>query len=147
MVSRRRFSEKTGLVAAALVSLIAACALPARACAADPETLADVRCVLVALHTAALNVPAERVAGAMAAIYYLGRLDGHAPRADVEKLIEREARNMTSVEIRVESARCGGVLVRKGHELQKIGAALSRGAQNGPAPKKRPSGYRSRLGG
>ncbi len=122
-------------IATVLAGIMVTCGLPVRACATDGETLADVRCMLVALHTATLNVPAERIAGMMAAIYYLGRLDGHSPHADIEQLIKSDARKMTPAELRVESARCGGVLEKKGQELQKIGAALSRNVHVG-APSK-----------
>lgn len=120
---------------AVVVSALVFVGLPASACAAGTETRADVRCLLIALHTATLNLPQERTAGTMAAIYYLGLLDGHSPHANIEQLIKSEARKMTPAELRAESARCAGVLERKGHELQKIGAALSREARGAAASK------------
>ena len=71
----------------------------------------------------------------MLAVYYLGRLDSGAPDAEVEGLIEKEAREMTEAEFRANAVRCGKALTLKGQEIQKIGADLSGKAQGGAAPK------------
>lgn len=103
--------------------------------AANRYALSDVRCVVVGLRMVEMPVSQQRTAGMMLAIYYLGRLDGRAPDAEVEGLIEREAERMTAAEFRANAVRCGKALTLKGQEIQKIGADLSRKAQGGAAPK------------
>lgn len=85
-----------------------------RAYAADREELADVRCVVVAMHMATLSNPQQRSAGVMIATYYLGRLDGRASQMDVELLIEEEANKMTPADLRSDAVRCGSALKKKG---------------------------------
>jgi hypothetical protein len=58
------------------------------------------------------------------AAYFLGRLDGHTPRLDVESLIERELPKLGSGELQSESTRCGILLAEKGKEIQLIGKKL-----------------------
>ena len=113
-------------VMAALLCLVLASWPLAKAGAADRETLADVRCVLVAMRMVTTQAPQQRAAGMMVAMYYLGRLDGHAPGADIERLIKAEVWKSTSAELKADAVRCGQALQRKGHELQKIGAQLVR---------------------
>lgn len=103
--------------------------------AANRYALSDVRCVVVGLRMVEMPASQQRTAGMMLAIYYLGRLDGRAPDAEVEGLIEREAEKMTAAEFRSNAVRCGNALTLKGQEIQRIGAELSRKAQGGPAPK------------
>jgi hypothetical protein len=117
---------KVRRVAAALLCLVVVSWSLPKADAADRETRADVRCVLVAMRMVATQSPQQRTAGMMVAMYYLGRLDGHAPGADIERLIKAEVWKSTSAELKSDAVRCGQALQRKGHELQKIGAELVR---------------------
>jgi len=103
--------------------------------ASDRQAVADVRCVVVGLRMVEMTTPQPRAAGMMLAIYYLGRLDSGAPDAEVEGLIEKEAREMTEAQFRANAVRCGKALSLKGQEIQKIGADLNRKAQSGAAPK------------
>lgn len=117
---------KVRQVTVALLCLVVASWSLPKANAADRETLADVRCVLVAMRMVATETPEQRTAGMMVAMYYLGRLDGHAPGANIERLIKEEVWKSTSAELKSDAVRCGQGLQRKGHELQKIGAELVR---------------------
>lgn len=102
--------------------------------AADLQANEDVRCMLVGLRMMTLSTPQQRADGAMLAIYYFGRLDGHAPQANVEQLLENEAKKLTMAQLRMDAARCGRTLAEKGRELQRIGAKFS-SSQEGGTPK------------
>jgi hypothetical protein len=117
---------RRGWIIAILLCLALASGSSAKADTADAETLADARCVLVAMNMVATQAPQQRTAGMMVAMYYLGRLDAHAPRADIERLIKAEVWKITQEELKSDAVRCGRALQRKGHELQEIGAALVR---------------------
>ena len=99
--------------------------------ATDHEALADARCIVVAMKLATLNDPQQRSAGVMLTIYYLGRLDGRSLHTDTERLMEQQARKMTSAELRSDAVRCEMVLTRKGQEMVRIGADLSHKSQGG----------------
>lgn len=117
---------RRGWSIAVLLCLALAFMPSAKADTPDPETLADVRCVLVAMHMVATQAPQQGTAGMMVAMYYLGRLDGHAPRADIERLVKAEVWKATPEELKSDAVQCGQALQKKGRELQKIGAALVR---------------------
>lgn len=103
-----------------------ACGFVLRADAGSLATLSDVRCVIVGLRMAEMTMPQQRVAGTMLSVYYLGRLDGRATDAEIEAMVEKEAKRMTAPELRANAVRCGKALTLKGREIQKIGADLSR---------------------
>lgn len=107
------------------VSLGLGCSVLAAAQTPNSPMVSDARCVVVAMHMATLNTPQQRSTGVMLAIYYLGRLDGRAPRADTESLIEKEAGKMTPAELRSDAVLCGKALTAKGQEMTRIGADLS----------------------
>ena len=118
-----------------MVCVLLAIGLCEKAYASDRQTVADVRCVVVGLRMVKMTMPQQRAAGMMLSVYYLGRLDGRAPHANIEQLIEREVGKMTLTEFRANATRCGKALTRKGQELQKIGADLVRKGQGGVPPK------------
>jgi hypothetical protein len=102
----------------ALVSVVA------RANGIAPES--DARCVIVSLEISNLPNETEHLAGMKSALFFLGRLDGHIPKLNIERLIAREMLKMTSSDIRTEAIRCGGMLTEKGELLQRIGSDISR---------------------
>jgi hypothetical protein len=97
--------------------------------AADAQTDADARCIVVAMRMASMGTAVQRAAGMMVAMYYFGRLDDRAPHVDVERLIENEANKMTVLELRANAARCGKALREKSNEFSKIGDALAQQAK------------------
>lgn len=103
--------------------------------AADLETSADVRCMLVGLRMMTLSTAQQQTDGAMLAIYYFGRLEGHAPHADVEKLLRDQAKQTTLAQLRKDAVRCGQTLAQKGRDLQRIGAEFSRDRGHGSPGK------------
>jgi len=109
-----------------MVSLALTMGLCDKSYASDPQSLADVRCVVVGMRMIEMAAPDQRAAGMMIATYYFGRLDSSLPDDGGERLIELEAVKMTLAEFRTNAARCGEAIQKKGQEIQKIGAILSR---------------------
>ncbi len=97
--------------------------------AQDSDSIADVRCVVIALKLAATPTATQQSAGMMAFLYYIGRLEGRVPSLDLEDLIVRELSTMTAADYRSEAQRCGGNLTLKGQEITKIGADLVKRGQ------------------
>jgi hypothetical protein len=97
----------------------------------EAETIADIRCVIVGLVIASSD-PTKQAAATMLGLYYIGRIEGRAPTADLETLIEREAGVMTRADIASEGKRCGAILSAKGQELAKIGKDISEHAKTSP---------------
>lgn len=124
MMNQRAVIEKWVSVALAGVVLASGLCRPAHG--SGRRTSADVRCVVVGMRMIEMATPQQRSAGMMLAVYYLGRLDGYAPRTDIDPLIETEEKRMTTAEFRVNATRCGKALTAKGQEIAKISAALSK---------------------
>jgi hypothetical protein len=110
---------------------IAACALLATtARAADTDTDADVRCVVVAM---ALTQSADDQARAFAQpalIYFQGRIDGRSPNFDLEPAIIKAVQTMSAASYTTEAARCGAILMDKGQKLHVIGDDLKQKAKS-----------------
>jgi hypothetical protein len=64
----------------------------------------------------------------MAALYYIGRMDGRGSQSEsgLEDLIVKEVTTMTTEALRSEAVRCGTALTKRGTELQEIGARISK---------------------
>lgn len=119
-----------GRIIVAMACVLLATGIFEKAHASDRQAVTYVRCVVVGLRMIQMTMPAQRAAGMMLAMYYLGRLDSRASHADIEKLIEREGGRMNSMEFRASAAWCGKALARDGKEIQKISAALIRKGQD-----------------
>jgi hypothetical protein len=85
-----------------------------------------------------------QTAGMMSAMYYLGRLDGRAPKADIESMLASQVSSMTGEDYSQEAKRCGTTLQGRGAQMQQIGQNLIRRGQelqnkpvdSGPASNK-----------
>jgi hypothetical protein len=108
---------------ALLCSLGADADAPAAA-ATSAATKADVRCMIVAMQMGQVPGATAQTAGLLAMYYYLGRLDGRAPDADLATLIEDEVRDWTAADNQSESLRCGSEITTMGRRLQVIGERL-----------------------
>jgi hypothetical protein len=111
------------------VLFVGASLFSVKAHADDGESVADVRCVIVAIQIGKMPGAAQQAAATMTALYYLGRLDGRSPKLDLEDLIAKEAVKMTSADFRSEAVRCGNALAEKGDVLQRIGNDLILGGK------------------
>jgi len=92
--------------------------------AQDVETSADVRCLVVGLRIAGMADATQRSAGLMLSMYYIGRLDTHVPKLDLEDLLLKEVSSMTAADYGSEAKRCGASLTDKGQEITRIGKDL-----------------------
>ena len=108
------------------VLLVAFSMLCGSAHGADAESVADARCIVVAMKMSNEPAPTQQSAAMMTLLYYLGRLDARGSELDTENLIEKEAAKMTAAELRAEAVRCGAALTEKGQEIQKVGRDLAR---------------------
>ena len=88
------------------------------------KTIADVRCIVVAMKMSAGGNSAQQGTATMITLYYLGRLNGRTPGLDVENLIVKEAAKMSAADLRSDAARCGRALAEKGRQIQRIGLRL-----------------------
>jgi hypothetical protein len=99
--------------------------LPAEVQAQDAATIADVRCVIVGISFAGMPDPSRQAAGTMLSLYYIGRLNGRAPKLNIEDLLIKEISTMTSSDYDSEAKRCGARLTEKGQEITRIGKNIS----------------------
>ena len=114
-----------GWVSAALMVLLFISTISVGVRAADEQTTSDARCIVTSVYLLSTGKPSQRLAGMMAAMYYFGRLDGKASKAEIEKLITKEAKEMDSADVRASAEQCGQVLVAKGKEITQIGREIS----------------------
>jgi hypothetical protein len=112
-----------------LPAAVAAGLLAAPAWADDTED--DVRCVVLSLEMVTSSDDAVKNAGALVAMYYLGRLDGRTPDVNLEDKIKAEIGAMTPDVVQATAARCSMTLRARGLALTQMGKDIQ---QNGEAP-------------
>jgi hypothetical protein len=112
--------------------------MPAHALVPEDESIADVRCVIIGVKIAASADSAQQSAGVMAALYYIGRIDGREPTLNIETVLAKEVVNMTPTEFSSEAIRCGKHLTERGQEITKLGRDLAELAQKMPGKPKPP---------
>lgn len=88
------------------------------------ETVADVQCLVVGVRLTASANQAQSQGGSMLMLYFLGRIDGRSPHVDLEKLIERQAKDMTASDFANWSRRCGAEFSARGAQITQIGKSL-----------------------
>jgi hypothetical protein len=116
--------------AAILVGLLAAAPTPdAAAAPVAVDTASDVRCLIVTFKATSSENPAAKTAGLIGSMYFLGRLDGRTPNADLESQIIAQIKTMTSADYKAEAVRCGEILVVKGKTTTDMGHDLMKKGQ------------------
>jgi hypothetical protein len=90
----------------------------------DPEVAADLRCLAIAFNMAGSQDAQLSQAGALAAYYYLGKIDGRAPAIDLEDAIRRSSSSPSAGQFAAEAQRCGDELQTRGREITDIGLRL-----------------------
>lgn len=125
----------------ALRAVLRRCALPAiafctlaavaRADPPDTQTVADAQCMVVGARLSASTDPQQKVPGQMILMYYLGRIDGRSPTADLKSLIRTETQKMTTPELQKAADRCGKQFAARGEEIVQIGKSLGNPAGGG----------------
>ena len=90
----------------------------ASAAAASPDVdSADVRCFLVAAEMADTKDKEVQSAASIMMFYYLGRIDGRDPKANVEALIEQEAARLTDADKKQLLTSCSAEVKLRGKQL------------------------------
>ncbi|HEX5460399.1 MAG TPA: hypothetical protein VFX20_10550 [Steroidobacteraceae bacterium] len=96
----------------------------ARADSANTQTTADAQCMVVGARLSASADPQEKIPGQMILMYYLGRIDGRSPDADLKTLLMNETQRMTQSELKNAATRCGKEFSARGEDIVRIGKAI-----------------------
>jgi len=123
-----------------IVGLAAAAALLAAgaARAAEPSP-ADVRCITVAfLLAGSAKDDNVKQAAVVSSFYFLGKVDGSAPGADLEAKIRDVATKLTQADAMADAKRCGAELQSRGLEIQALGERLKANPVQPAAPLPKP---------
>src|SRR6478609_7298865 len=70
------------------------------------RTNADVQCLIVGARLSESSDPGQKLSGGMLMTYFLGRIDGRAPGANIESLIVETLATMTASDLVEASHRC-----------------------------------------
>lgn len=110
----------------ALAMMFVACMFvpTAKADPANLQTMADVQCLLVGERLVASTDQRQELLGNMLAIYFLGRIDDRSPSVNLEGLLKKESKDMTTSKFGVTANRCGKELAVRGMEITRIGKRL-----------------------
>ena len=106
------------------LAVMAVSAIGFAARAADDVSAADIRCLAVATLLSSNADPNVKNAGLMAALYYLGKVDGRDPRLDLESRLKQEFLQLSAQQVQAEASRCGAELGVRGKAVSEIGARL-----------------------
>ena len=99
--------------------------------AQETVNIADIRCVVAGVKLSTAANSADQSRGFLLTLYYIGRLDGRAPKLDIENLLIAESSKMTSADDASEAKRCGAALAQKGGQITKIGKDLIESEKKG----------------
>lgn len=96
--------------------------------AARGDAISDeVRCFIVSLQLMQAVDPAQKLAGTVAQSYWMGRIDGHTPKIDLEASVLAEIPQIIKPGIfQAEAMRCGTEMQALGAEVKAIGESLQR---------------------
>ena len=90
----------------------------------EEELRKDVRCFAAMGMLVQHEDETVRNAALMAAQYYLGRIDGRAPSADLEDLLAREAPSLAGQDNAALMRACGALLQTRGAAVVAVGNKL-----------------------
>jgi hypothetical protein len=107
-----------------LAALVLALALFAPARAEDAASPTDMKCFVVMVIGASSSNPSLRDASAVAALYYLGRIDGRTPQLDLRLAVEETMKEIRSNDVRPEALRCSAELKARGQTVREMGARI-----------------------
>jgi hypothetical protein len=105
-----------------IAPIVLSLALFAPAHAQDAPPDADLRCLLVSFLGASNPDANFRSASILAAMYYLGRVDGRAPQMDLSAALVSRARTFHPEQAASEMKRCGAELKARAEALKELGA-------------------------
>jgi hypothetical protein len=90
----------------------------------EEELRKDVRCFVAVGMLGQQKDENVRSAAMLAAQYFLGRIDGRAPAADLEDLVAREAPTLTEAETGQLLRQCGALMEKRGKDVVGVGEKL-----------------------
>lgn len=93
------------------------------------QTAADAQCMVIGARLSASSDPKEKMPGQMILMYYLGRIDGRTPDADLKELLTSETQNMSASDVKSAASRCGKEFSARGDAIVQIGKTLSQPAR------------------
>ncbi len=111
---------------------------------------ANVRCLVIGFSLIQQPDAEKQKFGTIISMYYFGKVDGLAPKADLESLLVEETKNLTPAVAETEAKRCGLELTERGTALTQVGeriqkreaaaqkAAADKAAAEKPTPDKAP---------
>ncbi len=85
------------------------------------DVAADVRCLVVSLRLIHSENPVLRVGGQQAELYWVGRLDGRAPGADLQSLVSAADHEMNEAKALTETKRCSRELAARELQMPEVG--------------------------
>lgn len=95
----------------------------------NAQTTADAQCLVIGAQLSGSADPREKMPGQMILMYYLGRIDGRTPNADLKTLITSETRHMTVADVKSAASRCDREFSARGDEIVRIGKSLGKPAK------------------
>ena len=104
------------------------------AAAPAPPAIEPTRCLLIAVAAMQSGDANMAQAGKFASLYWMGRVNGASPGADLTRELGAAAKSMDGTNLQAEAARCGEEMKKRGLEMQQVGNALQ--AQGAPPPPK-----------
>jgi hypothetical protein len=108
--------------------LLAIAATPA------PVPLDPLRCLMVSGVIAQNSDANIAQMGKFASLYWMGRVNGATPNANLSEQLAARAKAMEGVNLQAEAQRCGEEMKKRGEEMQAAGQALqARAAKQPPA--------------
>ena len=105
-------------------ALFGFCLSASQACA-DGQTDSDLRCLIVSIQMSGSSDASTRNAGTMAALYFLGRLDGRYAGLDLGKEVTGAMSKNSQVQLQFAARACGALLSSRGGVLKVLGAELA----------------------
>jgi hypothetical protein len=92
--------------------------------AEDADTVADLQCLVAIMETGPQIDKVAPGSSQVAAMYFLGRIDGRSSALDLEAAIRRVTASMSQIDIGAADVQCGKQLSVRGHTMQAIGEHL-----------------------
>lgn len=89
---------------------------------------ADMRCFVIATQMAASDQGTVKAAGMVAGFYWMGRLDGREPGANMEDRMMAELPKFDADSAKSEALRCGAELTQRGEAVTAMGKDIQRRA-------------------
>ena len=100
---------------------------------APPAPLDPLRCMVVAGAVSQSSDANLAQIGKLAAIYWMGRVNGAMPNANLTEQLALRAKALEGVNLQAEAQKCGAEMQARGQEMQQAGHALEAQAAKQPA--------------